>query len=423
MVIGISPMAIKTSHIKILAPAGSYESLQAAIKVGCDAVYFGVTQLNMRAVAASNFDLEDLAEITRICQNSDVKAYLALNTILYEHDLPLMRRIIDAAKTNGVDAVIVSDFAAIEYAKLVGQPIHISTMQSISNYQSLKFFAQFSDVIILAREVTLPMMKRIAQRIVEEDLRGPGGELIKLEAFAHGALCIAVSGRCFMSLHNQNASASRGACRQECRYEYKVTDLETGTEMHLRNQHVMSPADLCTIEILDQIVEAGVSVLKFEGRGRPPEYVDTVVRCYKEALEAIENGDYNAEKIAHWKGLLEKVYNRNFSTGFYRGQKLGFWSETGHNQAKEERVYVGAVNHYYSKIGVAEVILEAHGLSLEDKLIVTGKTTGLVRSTVTELRDEEKNDLKTAEKKQLVTIKVPERVRKSDKVYLLRTRV
>lgn len=413
----------KISPIKILAPAGSYESLQAAIHAGCDAVYFGVTQLNMRAVAASNFDLDDLAEITKICHANNVKAYLTLNTILYEHDLPLMRKIIDACKKQSVDAVIVSDFAAIEYAKKVGQPMHISTMQSISNYEALKFFAQFSDVVVLAREVTLPMMKRIHQRIEEEDLRGPSGELIKLEVFAHGALCIAVSGRCLMSLHNHNSSAARGACRQECRHEYKITDMDDGTEMNVRHNFVMSPADLCTIEILDQIVEAGAAVLKFEGRGRPPEYVDTVIRCYKEALQAMEEGTYTSEKITDWKKQLEKVYNRNFSTGFYRGQKLGFWSQAGHNQAKEERVFAGVVSHYFSKAGVAEIRLEAHGLSINDKLIFTGKTTGIVRSTINELRDEKENEIKKAEKKQIVTIKIAELVRQGDKVYLLKPRV
>lgn len=410
------------SQIELMAPAGSYESLRAAIAAGCDSVYFGVTQLNMRAVAASNFDLNDLEEIAKICRENKVKAYLTVNTILYNHDLILMKKILNAAKENKVDAVIVADFAAIEYAKLIGQPMHISTMMSISNYDAVKFFSQYADVVVMARELTLPMIKKIHETIIEEDLRGPGGESVKIEAFVHGALCIAVSGRCLMSLYNHNSSAARGACRQECRKEYRIIDNESGTEMMIRGSHVLSPADLCTIDIVDQLVDSGISVFKFEGRGRPPEYVDTVIRSYKEALLAVEDGSFNKKLAAELRGELEKVYNRKFSHGYLFAQNSKFWAETGHNQSKEERVQAGKVIHYFSKAGVAEVKLEASDINIGDKLIITGKTTGLIRLDLNEMRDEKEKEIQTGIKGSIVTIKTPELVRRGDRVYLLKAR-
>ncbi len=410
-----------TKHIKLLAPAGSYESLQAAIAAGAHAIYFGVTQLNMRAVAAANFDLNDLAEIAKICHEAGIEAHLTMNTILYEHDQILMKKILDAAKANGIDAIIASDIAAILYAKKIGLNVHISTMQSISNYDAVEYFAQFADVIVLAREVSIPMMKRIHEQIIENNLKGPSGEIIKLEVFAHGALCIAVSGQCFMSLHNENSSACRGACRQECRREYQIIDKDTGIEMTLRNNYVMSPSDLCTIDILDQLVDAGVSVLKFEGRGRPPEYVDTVISTYKEALQAIEDGNYSREKFPGWLAKLGEVYNRKFSSGYYLGRKGGFWTETSSNQATEERVFVGKVTKYFGQPKVAEVILEASDLKIGEKIIITGKTTGLVRATVTEMRDEQKQPIETANK-QIITLPIDTVVRTNDKMYKLISR-
>ncbi|MFA5946847.1 MAG: peptidase U32 family protein [Patescibacteria group bacterium] len=409
---------IFTKHIKLLAPAGSYESLQAAIKAGAHAVYFGVTQLNMRAVAAANFDLNDLAEIARICHEAGIEAHLTMNTILYEHDQVLMKKILDAAKASNVDAIIANDISAILYARSIGLNVHISTMQSISNYDSVKYFAQFADVIVLAREVTIPMMKRIHEQIVENDLRGPKGEIIQLEVFAHGALCIAVSGQCFMSLYNDNSSACRGACRQECRREYQIIDKESGHEMTLRNNYVMSPTDLCTIDILDQLVDAGVTVLKFEGRGRPPEYVDTVISTYKEALQAVEDGTYAKEKFPGWLAKLGEVYNRKFSTGYYLGRQGGFWTETSSNQATEERVFVGKITKYFAQPKVAEVILEASDLKIGEKIIITGKTTGLVRATVTEMRDEQTQPIETAHK-QIITLPIDSIVRTNDKLYKL----
>jgi len=411
-----------TKHIKLLAPAGSYESLQAAIAAGAHAIYFGVTQLNMRAVAAASFDLNDLAEIAKICHEAGIEAHLTMNTILYEHDQVLMKKILDAAKANNIDAIIASDIAAILYAKKIGLNVHISTMQSISNYDAVEYFAQFADVIVLAREVSIPMMKRIHEQIVENDLRGPSGEIIKLEVFAHGALCIAVSGQCFMSLHNENSSACRGACRQECRREYQIIDKDTGIEMTLRNNFVMSPSDLCTIDILDQLVDAGVSVLKFEGRGRPPEYVDTVISTYKEALQAIEDGTYSKEKFPGWLKKLSEVYNRKFSSGYYLGRKGGFWTETSSNQATEERVFVGKVTKYFGQPKVAEVVLEASDLKIGEKIIITGKTTGLVRATVTEMRDEQKQPIEHANK-QIITLPIDTVVRTNDKLYKLISRV
>ena len=410
---------ISTKHIKILAPAGSYESLHAAIACGAHAVYFGVTQLNMRAVAASNFDLNDLAEITRICHEAGVEAHLTMNTILYEHDQVLMRKILDAAKESGVDAIIASDISAILYARRIGLNVHISTMQSISNYEAVEYYAQFADVIGLAREVSIPMMKRIHQQIVENDLRGPSGEVVKLEVFAHGALCIAVSGQCFMSLHNHNASACRGACRQECRKEYQIIDKESGVEMTLRNNFVMSPSDMCTIDILDQLLDSGVTVLKFEGRGRPPEYVDTVISTYKEALQTLEDGTYGPEKFPAWLDQLGKVYNRKFSDGYYLGRKGGFWTETGHNQATEERVYAGKVIKYFAKVKVAEIVLEASDLKKGDKFIITGQTTGLVRGEISELRNEKMEDVEGATKTEIITLPIDTVVRTNDKLYKL----
>ncbi|MFA5945375.1 MAG: peptidase U32 family protein [Patescibacteria group bacterium] len=407
-----------TSHLKLLAPAGSYESLHAAISAGAHAIYFGVTQLNMRAVAAANFTLDDLTEIARICHEAGIEAHLTMNTILYEHDQVLMKKILDTAKANNIDAIIANDISAILYARKIGLNVHISTMQSISNYDSVAYFAQFADVIVLAREVTIPMMKRIHEQIVEHHLCGPKGELIQLEVFAHGALCIAVSGQCFMSLFNENSSACRGACRQECRREYQIIDKDTGVEMTLRNNYVMSPADLCTIDILDELVDAGVTVLKFEGRGRPPEYVDTVISTYKEALAAIEDGTYSKDKFPGWLKKLGEVYNRKFSSGYYLGRKGGFWTETSSNQATEERVFVGKVLKYYPKIKVAEVILEASDLKKNDKIIITGKTTGLVRATVIEMRDEQQQPIEKADK-QIITLPIESVVRTNDKLYKL----
>jgi len=414
---------MKPREIELMAPAGSYESLRAAIKAGCNSVYFGVTQLNMRAVAASNFGLDDLAEITKICHENKVKAYLTVNTILYDHDIVLMKKIVDAAKENKVDAVIVSDFAAIQYAKSVGQPMHISTMMSISNYESVKFFSQYSDVIVLARELTLPMITKIHEQIVADNLTGPSGNQVKLEVFVHGALCIAFSGRCLMSLYNHNSSAARGACRQECRKEYKIIDEDSGVEMKLRGNYVMSPSDLCTIDIVDQMINAGVAVFKFEGRGRPPEYVDSVIRAYKEALAAVEDGSFNQTKIKKWKAGLNKVYNRGYSHGYLFGQNTKFWAETGHNQAKEQRVQLGKVTHYFDKAGVAEIKLEAGDLSVGDKIIITGKTTGLVRLEIDEMRGEHEDVIKAGKKRETITIKTPERVRRGDKVFLLKEKI
>ncbi len=409
------------NKIEIMAPAGSFASMSAAINAGCNSIYFGVEQLNMRARASHNFSVDDLPEIAKKAKEAGVRSYIAMNTLMYEHDMNLMKNIISAAKDAGIDAVIVADMAAMQYAYEIAMPIQASTQLSISNYSAVKFYAQFVDTVVLAREVDLRMMKKICDKIKEEDLRGPAGELIKVEVFVHGALCIAQSGRCQMSLLQNNTSAQRGACLQECRHKYKVIDDETGKEMQVRDGYVFSPRDLCCIDFLDKIIEAGVSILKIEGRGRSPHYVDIAVRCYREAADSIANGTYSKEKIKHWKSELEKVFNRGFTDGYYLGKKLPDWSEASGNQSKEERTFIGLVNHYFRKPKIAEINLQAHPIKLGDNIVIMGNTTGIEYNKVTSIvRD--KKSLEKADNPDMVTIPVNNRVRKNDKVYLVTKR-
>ena len=409
------------NKIEIMAPAGSFASMSAAINAGCNSIYFGVEQLNMRARASHNFSVDDLPEIANKAKEAGIRSYIAMNTLMYEHDMNLMRNIISAAKDAGIDAVIVADMAAMQYAYEIAMPIQASTQLSISNYSAVKFYAQFVDTVVLAREVDLRMMKKICDKIKEEDLRGPAGELIKVEVFVHGALCIAQSGRCQMSLLQNNTSAQRGACLQECRHKYKVIDDETGKEMQVRDGYVFSPRDLCCIDFLDKIIEAGVSILKIEGRGRSPHYVDIAVRCYREAADSIANGTYSKEKIKHWKSELEKVFNRGFTDGYYLGKKLPDWSEASGNQSKEERTFIGLVNHYFRKPKIAEINLQAHPIKLGDNIVIMGNTTGIEYNKVTSIvRD--KKSLEKADNPDMVTIPVNNRVRKNDKVYLVTKR-
>ncbi len=402
---------------KVMAPAGSFASMSAAINAGCDAIYFGVTQLNMRARSAHNFTLEDLPEIGKLAAKHKIQSYIALNTLLYEHDLNLMRKIISTAKDSGISAVIVADVAAMQYAKEIGFPVQASTQLSISNIEAVKFYAQFVDTVVLARELDLKMIKNICQQIVEQDIRGTSGELLKVEIFVHGALCIAQSGRCQMSLLQNNTSAQRGACLQECRKKYRVIDDETGKEMVIDNEYVLSPKDLCSVDFLDQIVDTGVSILKIEGRGRSPEYVDVTVRAYREALDAIADGTYSNKKISEWRQSLNKVYNRGFTDGYFLGKKLPDWSGEPGNQATEERVFVGLVTHHFPKAGVAEIKVQAHALKIGDKLSINGDLTGVVYQEITSIRDEE--EMTEVKHPATVTIPVSEKVRKNDKVYLL----
>lgn len=405
---------------EIMAPAGSFESLQAAITAGCDSVYFGVQHLNMRARAANNFSLEDLPEIAQRCATKKIKTYITLNTLLYQHDLLLMRNIIDAAKKSGISAVIVQDVAAMLYAREVGMPVQASTQLSISNYEAVKFYSQYADTVVLARELDLSMIKSICDRIAEEQLKGPSGNLVKVETFVHGALCIAQSGRCQMSLISNNTSAQRGACLQECRKKYRIIDEENGNELSIRDGYVMSPRDLCTLPFLDKLVDAGIDVFKIEGRGRAPEYVDVVVRTYKEAVDAIVNGSFSKDKIEQWMDKLKTVYNRDFSDGYYLGKLLPDWAESSGNQATEEKVFVGEVKHYFVKAKIAEVQLQAGPLSESASIVVIGPTTGVLRTEAKSLWVADQA-VKIAPKGSLITLPMPDRVRAGDKLYSIKS--
>jgi len=389
---------------------------------GCDAVYFGVGYLNMRAKSAANFDLQDLEEVKSICKKNKIKCYLAINTLLYDHDIQVMKKLIDAVKEHNVDGIIASDIAVITYAREQGVEVHISTQLSISNYEAVKYWAQYADRVVLARELNLKMVKEIHDRIIEEQLRGPKGNLIEIELFAHGALCIAQSGRCTMSLYQYNASANRGACKQVCRKAYKVRDVESNKELIIENEYVMSPKDICTINFLDQVLEAGVVVLKIEGRGRPADYVERVVRCYREALGSLKEGNYTEKKIKAWMKKLGTVFNRGMSDGYYLGKSLGEWSAVYGSKATEERHYVGRIMKYFPKAKIAEILNEALEVEKGDKFVITGPSTGVVRGTFEELRTDEEGFINHVQKKRMVTFPLAKRVRKNDKLYILKKR-
>ena len=401
-----------------MAPAGSFECLQAAIQGGADSVYFGVGRLNMRSRSASNFLPEDLQEVVGICHRAGVKAYLTLNVTLYAEDLAAMRETLVAARDASVDAVIAFDMAVIGACRELGLEVHISTQMSVSNIESLRFWARYADVVVLARELSLTQVKAIHEAIVRENICGPSGKQVRIEMFVHGALCMAVSGKCFLSLHNCGASANRGACLQLCRRGYRVTDLETGTEMEVDNKYIMSPKDLCTIEFLPMIVESGVRVFKIEGRARGPEYVDAVVRCYDEAINAVIEGTFTEERKAEWDTRLARVFNRGFWDGYYQGQTLGEWNDSYGSKATEKKVYAAKAVKYFPKIGVAEFQVEAHEISVGDSLLVTGTTTGALRFGCTEIRYDLKPVAK-AEKGWRISMPVPEKVRPNDKLFIL----
>ena len=407
------------SNVEIMAPAGSFEALQAATKAGADSVYFGVGKLNMRARSA-NFKFKDLEKVAAICKKNNVKSYLALNTILYDPDIGIMKRVCNRAKKAGVNAVIVSDIAAMMYAKYIGLEVHSSTQLNISNIEAVKFFSEFTDVIIPARELTLKQIESIVKQIKKEKIKGPSGKPVKIELFCHGALCVSIAGKCYMSLATYNASANRGACLQNCRRSYKVIEEGTGNELVIDNKYVMSPKDLCTIGFLDKIVKAGVSVLKIEGRARSPEYVYEVTKAYKEAIESINRNNYTKDKIKGWTKKLKGVYNRGFwDNGYYLGKKLGQWSGTSGSKATTKKRYIGKVFNYFNKPQVAEIILEAGKLKQSDSLLITGPTTGVVQTKAeTILKDDKK--VREAKKKDHVTVKVPEKARKNDKVYVIK---
>jgi putative protease len=403
-----------------MAPAGNFECLQAAIQGGADSVYFGIGRLNMRSHSANNFAAEDLAEVCRICRENDVRSYLTLNITLYNEDLEDMRRTLQLAREAGISAVIASDMAAISYARSLGLEVHISTQLSISNSESLRFYAQFADVVVLARELTLVQVKEISRIIDEEHICGPGGKPLRIELFCHGALCMAVSGKCYLSLHEYNASANRGSCYQVCRRGYEVTDLETGSQLVVDNKYIMSPRDLCTIEFMDRIIDAGVTVFKIEGRARSSEYVKTVTQAYRQAADAVEDGSYTPQLAASLKARLETVFNRGFWDGYYLGAKMGQWSEVYGNRATRVKRYVGKITNYFEKIGVAEILMETGSLSVGDTIVISGPTTGVYEAEVPEIRVDLK-PVATAVKGELCSIPVSVKLRRSDKVFLFET--
>lgn len=403
-------------QIELMAPAGSFESLQAALDNGCNSVYFGVEQLNMRARASINFTLNDLEEIANRCKQKNVRTYLTLNTIIYDHDLSIIKILIKKAKKAGITAVIAMDQAVISVARAENMEVHISTQINVTNIETVKFYAMFADTIVLSRELSLRQVKKITEQIKREQIKGPSGRLIEIEIFGHGALCMAVSGKCYMSLHSHNSSANRGACKQNCRKKYTVIDQETGFEMELDNEYIMSPKDLCTIDFLDQIADAGIKVLKIEGRGRAPEYVAKVIKCYRDAIDSLYNGTYDKKKVISWMQELEKVYNRGFWSGYYLGQKLGEWSKDPGSNATQKKVYIGKGVHYFTKAKIGEFKIEAYDLTVGDTILITGPTTGAKEVTLKNMFVNNK-DANKAVKGDEITMKLDFRIRPSDKLY------
>ncbi len=402
--------------VELLAPAGSFEALTAAIQAGANAVYFGIEQLNMRARSSVNFTIEDLPKIVAQCRTHQVKSYLTLNTIVYDHDLNLMRTILDAAADAGLDAVIASDHAVFNDAKKKGVKVHISTQANVSNIESVEFFANFADVVVLARELSLKQVAYITQQIQRRQIMGVSGELMRVEIFAHGALCMAISGKCYLSLHSHFASANRGACIQNCRRQYIVTDKEDGIEFEIDNEYIMSAKDLCTIDFLDKVLDAGVSVLKIEGRGRSADYVYTTTQCYREAIDAYQNDTFTPDKIEAWKARLSTVYNRGFWDGYYLGRTMGEWTDDYGSKATKRKVFLGQGVKYFDKIQVGEFYLESNSLSVGDEIIITGPTTGVIQTTVAEMRVNN-TPVDKASKGDSFSLPLPQKIRPSDKLY------
>lgn len=399
-----------------MAPVGSYESFMAAIKAGADSVYFGIEGLNMRARSANNFTTEDLYKIAEICRDKGVKSYLTVNTVIYDEDIALMRSVIDAAQKAQISAIIASDVAAMTYANEIGVEVHLSTQLNISNAEALRFYSRFADVVVLARELNMDQVRTIHETIVRDNICGPKGHPVRIEMFAHGALCMAVSGKCYLSLHEYNSSANRGACAQICRRGYTVKDKDSGLELDIENQYIMSPKDLKTIHFINKMMDAGVRVFKIEGRARGPEYVYTVCRCYKEAIEACSNGTYDEEAIGRWDEQLATVFNRGFWDGYYLGQRLGEWTHRYGSGATRQKIYVGKGIKYFSRLGVAEFEIESGELHIGDEIVITGPTTGVIIQKVEEIRYELQT-VEKATKGQRISIPVKEKVRPSDKLY------
>ena len=411
-------MDYNIKDFEIMAPVGSRESLAAAIQAGADSIYFGIEKLNMRAHSASTFSIDDLREIAATCNEHGIKTYLTVNTIIYNEDIALMHEIVDAAKEAGISAVIASDVAVMTYCNKIGQEVHLSTQLNISNVEALKFYAQFADVVVLARELNMDQVAEVHRLAEEQNICGPSGEPIRIEMFCHGALCMAISGKCYLSLDNANRSANRGECIQLCRRSYTVTDNETGTQLEIDNKYVMSPKDLKTVRFIDKMMKSGVRVFKIEGRARGPEYVYTVVKCYKEAIQSVIDGTFTEEKKDEWDERLATVFNRGFWDGYYLGQKLGEWNKNYGSCATEKKVYVGKGIKYFSKLGVAEFAIEAADFRKGDKLLITGPTTGVIYMTADEIRYD-LNPVDEALKGQRVSMPVPAKVRPSDKLFKL----
>lgn len=409
-------MSVNRKDIELLAPAGSWESLTAAIQGGADAVYFGLEQLNMRARSSYNFTREDLPKIVSLAKENNLKTYLTINTVIYDHELLIMRDLIDLAKNSGVNAIIASDQSVMDYAFKSGLEVHLSTQLNISNIDAVRFYSKYADVMVLARELNLEQVSNIAKGIELQNITGPSGNLVKIEIFIHGALCMAISGKCYLSLHEYNHSANRGDCLQACRRSYLVTDTETGNQLEIDNEYIMSPKDLMTIHFLNKIVDAGVCVLKIEGRARSAEYVKTVSSCYNEALLAIENNTFSLAKIEAWKEKLATVFNRGFWDGYYLGQKLGEWSEVYGSKASKKKVYTAKVTNFFEKIGVAELLIETGELCLGDELLIIGSTTGVYETQINEIRINDQK-VEKAEKGVRCSIPFTQLVRRSDKVY------
>ena len=407
---------MQRQDFEIMSPAGSYDALTAAIQGGADSVYFGIEKLNMRSRSSNNFTTDDLRNIARICNANNVKTYLTLNVIVYDEDIVLMREIIDTAKEAGISAIIASDVAAMIYANKAGVEVHLSTQLNVSNVEALKFYAQFADVVVLARELRLEQVQHIHRQIIKQNICGPRGKHVRIEMFAHGALCMAVSGKCYLSLHETNFSANRGACMQVCRYGYTVTDNEHDTQLNIENQYIMSPKDLKTIHFLNKMIDAGVRVFKIEGRARSAEYVRTTAECYNEAINAYLENNFTEEKIEKWNTRLSKVFNRGFWDGYYLGQRLGEWSANYGSAATHKKVYVGKGMKYFSNIGVAEFLVETQSVKVGDEILVMGPTTGVVETTITEMQVDYK-PAQEAARGQLFSIPLNKKIRPSDKLY------
>ena len=399
-----------------MAPVGSYEALSAAIQAGAGSVYFGIGRLNMRSKSAKNFTLDDLNKIATICNENNVNSYVTINTVVFDSELDDMRELVDAVKANGISAIIASDQSVIQYARQIGVEVHMSTQCNITNIEAIRYYSQFADVMVTAREVSVEQVKAITRKIEEQNIRGPKGELIRIEVFCHGALCMAVSGKCYLSLDNFNTSANRGACVQPCRRGYTVQDRDKEITLNIDNEYIMSPKDLCTLPFLDKVLDAGVKILKIEGRGRSPEYTKVTVGVYSEAVKAIQNGEFTEEKVAAWTERLRSVYNRDFWDGYYLGRKTGEWTQRYGSQATKTKIFVGTVTNFFGKINVAEIRMETQDLKVGDDIMIIGPTTGVYEDTVSEIRVDLKA-VESTEKGELCSIPAKDVVRRGDKVY------